>query len=110
MYNELNSSELLKKEIAESAGLIVYFYSDKCAPCVSLRPKVKELIDAKFPKLKLFYVNSEKNPSIPAEYSAFSSPTIIMFFDGREYRRESKYISIPQLAETISRPYEMIFN
>jgi len=110
MFNELSTSEELELLISGNVGAMVYFYSDKCAPCVSLRPKVLELVEQKFPKMTLAYVNSEKDPALPAKYGAFASPTLIIFFEGREYRRESKYISIPQLAETISRPYEMIFD
>jgi thioredoxin-like negative regulator of GroEL len=109
MYNELNTSEELDNTIKGNIAVAIYFYSDKCAPCVSLRPKVKELMDKKFPKIVLAYVNSEKNPALPAKYTAYSSPTLIIFFEAREYSRASKYISIPQLAETISRPYNMIF-
>lgn len=110
MYNELNTSEVLEKVIAGNTAVMVYFYSDKCAPCVSLRPKVLELVEKKFSKMKLVFVNSAKNPIIPAKYNAFSSPTLIVFFEGKEYRRESKYISMPQLAEVIARPYNMIFD
>lgn len=109
MYNELNTSEELDKVIAENTAVIVYFYSDKCAPCVSLRPKVLDLVEKKFPKMKLVFVNSEKTPIMPAKYNAFSSPTLIVFFEGKEHRRESKYISISQLSDVIERPYNMIF-
>ncbi len=109
MFNELNTNEKLESLIKDNVAAMVYFYSDKCAPCVSLRPKVLEMAEEKFPKMSLAYVNSEKNPSLPAKYGAFSSPTLIIFFDGKEYRRESKYISISQLSESIARPYKMIF-
>lgn len=110
MFNELNSNEELDILINNNTASMVYFYSDKCAPCVSLRPKVLQMVEEKFPKISLAYVNSEKNPTLPAKYGAFTSPTLVIFFEGREYRRESKYISIPQLAESIARPYDMIFD
>ncbi len=109
MYNELSTSKELENIISANPAVVIYFYSDECAPCVSLRPKVMELVDKRFPKIVLAYVNSAKNPLLPAKYTVYSSPTLIIFFEGREYRRASKYISIPQLAETISRPYDMVF-
>lgn len=109
MNNEMNTIEQVNALVAKEAAVIVYFYSDNCAPCVSLRPKVQQLIEKSFPEIKLVLVNSATNPSLPASYGVFSNPTIILFFDGREYRRESKYISIPQLSESIERPYNMIF-
>ncbi len=109
MFNKLSTNEELDNLINNNIAAMVYFYSDKCAPCVSLRPKVLQMVEEKFPKISLAYVNSEINPALPAKFGAFTSPTLIIFFDGKEYRRESKYISIPQLTESIARPYDMIF-
>lgn len=107
--NELMTLEEVENHIADETAAMVYFYNDNCAPCHSLRPKVIEMVKNDFPKMKLAFVNTLKYPELPARYSVFTNPTLITFFDGREYKRESKYISIPQLTESISRPYGMIF-
>ncbi len=109
MTNEFTTKEEISSFITDMAAVIIYFYSDNCAPCLSLRPKVQQLVADDFPEIKLALVNSEKHPVLPAAYNVFASPTIILFFEGREYRRESKYISIPQLSQAIERPYNMIF-
>ncbi len=98
--------QLIDKEDA----VLIYFYNDNCAPCLSLRPKVEDLVDDKFPKIKMVLSDSLAHPEVSAHFGAFSNPTLILFFGGREYRRESKYISIPQLAQTIERPYNMLFS
>jgi len=109
MKNELQTQEQLEAHVKEGMASMVYFYNDHCAPCLSLRPKVIKLVEENFPNINLAFVNSEKFPELPSQYNVFSNPTLILFFDGREYRRESKYISIPQLASEIERPYRMIF-
>lgn len=110
MYpNEPKTIEDVERLLNEKAAVLLYFYSDNCAPCLSLRPKVVELVCNRFPELKLVFVNSAEHPEIPAKYGAFSMPTLILFFEGKEYNRKSKYMAIPQLAETISRPYKMLF-
>lgn len=43
----------------------------------------------------------------PTGYIA--SPTIVVFFDGKETFRVSKYISIEELAGRIKRYYDLIF-
>ena len=110
MDNELNQLTQIQEAIANDAGLIAYFYSDNCAPCLSLRPKVKELLKSDFPQMNLYFINSEKHPEIAAEFGVFSSPTLLVFFDRKEYLRKSKYISIPELAEGTSRLYSMMFD
>lgn len=111
MYpNEVDSMEKAKKLIEESPALLMYFYSDKCAPCFSLRPKVVELVCDKFPKLKLSFIDAENQPELAARFNAFGLPVLILFFEGKEYNRDSKFIAIPQLADTINRPYTLLFS
>ena len=110
MNTELNNRAELADLIENEQAVLAYFYSNNCAPCVSLRPKVEELIKNSFPKLKLVFVNSEKHPEITGSYGVFSNPTLIVFLEAREYRRGSKYISITQLEQEINRPYQLLFN
>lgn len=110
IQNELSTLEEVKVLISNNQAVLLYFYNDNCAPCLSLRPKVSELLRADFPKMELAFVNSGMHPDIPASYNVFSNPTLILFFEGNEFRRVSKYISIPQLQEAIERPYRMIFD
>ena len=109
---DLNTCSLkeFQQLIENEQALLIYFYNDNCAPCLSLRPKVLELVKEKFPKLKMVLSNSHTQPEVSAHYSAFNNPTLILFFEGNEYKRESKYISIPQLEQTIERPYNMLFS
>jgi thioredoxin 1 len=109
MKHQMELLSQLQQLIDQEEGLLVYFYSNKCAPCLSLRPKVVKMVDEDFPKMKLVFVDSEKSPDIPAAFSVFANPGIIVFFDGREYRRYSKYISIDQLGGEIERIYNMVF-
>ena len=109
MDNELKMLSQIEEAIANDGGLIVYFYSDNCAPCISLRPKVKELLADEYPKMNLYFINSEKYPEISASFGIFSNPTLLVYFDRKEYLRKSKYISIPELSHGIERLYNMMF-
>lgn len=102
--------EELEIKIKESQGVLVYFKNDFCGPCVALRPKVSDLIESKFPKMEMEIVDSFTNPSLAGQYNVFGNPTLLVFFEGREYIRKSKYISMPELQGEIERLYEMVFN
>jgi thioredoxin 1 len=110
MDKELNQLSQLQDHISNDEALLAYFYSDHCAPCISLRPKVKELIANDFPKMKLYFINSEKFPEITAAYGIFSNPTLLVFFDRKESVRKSKYVSIPELKQSMERLYYMMFS
>ena len=107
--NELETAEQVEQKIKDNPAVMIYFYHDKCAPCLSLRPKVVELICDSYPKITIYFVNSQKHLDIAAKYNSFSNPTIILFFEGKEYRRMSKYVAIPQLSEEIRKPYFLLF-
>jgi thioredoxin 1 len=90
-------------------AVLLYFYNDSCAPCKVLRPKVQELVESSFPEMKFMLINAEQYPATAASYGVFASPTIIAFFEAKEYIRESKNISISELHDKINRIYSMIF-
>lgn len=108
----MNKEQLsdIERVINESPAALLYFYSDSCAPCVSLRPKVEALVTEEFPRMQFKLIDSAANPELAAHFNVFSNPVILIFFEGHEHNRMSKYISIQQLETAIQRPYQMIFD
>jgi len=99
----------LKNLVAEKTAILLYFYNDNCAPCKVLRPKVQEMLETDFPAMEFVLINAEQFPLIAAEYGVFASPTLLVFFEGKEFIRESKNISISELHEKIERYYNLVF-
>jgi len=95
--------------ITNNPAVLLYFYNDNCAPCRVLRPKVQLMVEEEFPNVKFYLVNTEQQAIISALYGIFASPTLLVFFEGKEYIRESKNISISELHDKIERIYKMIF-
>lgn len=100
----------LAQRIESTQALIIYFYSPGCVACNGLRPKVEEISLAKFPEMQLLSIDASASPALSAEAGVYSAPTILVFFEGKEYIRESKYISVGQLEDKISRHYNMVFS
>jgi thioredoxin 1 len=99
----------IESHLISKPSVLLYFYSDNCAPCKILRPKVQNLIESNFPNIDFHLVNAEQFPAISAHYGIFASPALLVFFEGKEYIRESKNISIIELHDKIERIYKMIF-
>ena len=99
----------IEKLIKGKAAVLLYFYNDNCAPCLILRPKVQDLVRTEFPKMEFRLINAELYPATAAHYGVFTSPTLLVLFEGKEYIRESKNISISELHNKIERIYRMIF-
>ncbi|MDB4583570.1 thioredoxin family protein [Draconibacterium sp.] len=108
MFIEVKSfDEFLK--LKEEPAVLAYFSTDACTVCKVLKPKVQELVKNEFSQIKLVYVKSDVLPEIAAQNQVFAAPTILIFFDGREYIRKSRNIGIGELQQEIARPYSMIF-
>lgn len=99
----------IKNEIDQTQALALYFYNDNCQPCLVLRPKVKDLIESKFPKMDLHFINSVNEPELNAAFNIFSNPVLLVFFEGKEYIRKSKYMSVTELEDEIGRIYTLVF-
>lgn len=99
----------LRQIIDQRSALLIYFQNDHCSPCISLRPKVEVMAKADFPKMHLQFIDSFQNPELTAHFGVFAHPTLLIFFDGKEYIRASKYVSISELKSKIARPYQLLF-
>lgn len=105
---EISKLEDLQSFIQSNDALLVYFYNDNCAPCKSLRPKVLELIEQDFDKMHIVFVNSIHS-EICSQFGIFENPTILVFFEGKEFLRKGKYVSVQELSASIERYYNILF-
>jgi thioredoxin 1 len=109
MFYEIQSFEEFLKMKDEEPVLLAYFSTESCNVCKVLKPKVAELIQSEFPKIKLIYIKSDILPEVAAQNQVFAAPTILVFFDGKEYIRKSRNIGLGELQKEIERPYSMMF-
>lgn len=110
MYTAIHTLAEYNKLVATEAALLIYFSTDECNVCKVLKPKVGEMLIANFPKIKLIYVNLNQSPEIAAQNRIFAVPTLLVFFEGREYIRKSRNFGLDELKNEIDRPYQMMFS
>ena len=103
------SLEELSSAIVAHPMLVVYFSSESCNVCKTLRPKVAELLNARFPGVALVYVDIEKSPVISGQYRVFSIPTIDIYVEGREHARFGRNLMLSDFERSLGKPYEMLF-
>ena len=109
MFSEIQSFDEFLKLKGEEPALLAYFSTENCNICKVLEPKVAELIQTEFPKIKLIYIKSDILPEVAAQNQVFAAPTILVFFEGKEYIRKSRNIGVGELQHEIERPYSMMF-
>jgi len=95
--------------LASKDAVLAYFSTDACSVCRVLKPKVVEMAEAIFPHMEILYVQSDLLPELAAQNRAFSAPTVIVFFAGRETIRKSRAFGVDELRSEIQRPYSLMF-
>jgi thioredoxin-like negative regulator of GroEL len=108
--HDQNDLNILLQKIGNEKAVLLYFYNDDCPPCTSLRPKVESMVAKDFPKMTLVWVNSKIQAYIPAHFGVFANPAILVFFEGKEFLRFSKYVSVIEMKAAILRIYSILFD
>ena len=99
----------LTTRIAEADATLLYVTTTDCSVCKVLKPKVRELIDERFPRMAFVDLEMDLSPAIGQELGVFSVPTVIGFFQGKEHFRKVRVFGVEELAEAIERPYNILF-
>lgn len=73
--------------------ILVDFYADWCGPCKMLGTILEEM---DFPILK---INVDKFPELARRYGVMSIPTIILFDNGKEIKKNIGFLSKNELEE-----------
>lgn len=99
----------IQRRIAEEPFVLAYLSRPDCGVCVSLKPKVGEIV-REFPEATAYYVDLDAIPEAAGEYSIFTIPGILVFVDGKESIREARYVSIDDLADRMERLHALRFD
>lgn len=99
----------INHEILTNKALMLYIRSNSCAVCKALEPKVEQSFSQNFPLIKRLYVDLEDYSKELLELKIMSSPTILVFFEHKEFFRFGANVSINDLEQKTKRVYEMLF-
>lgn len=95
---------------AQNDACAFYFSTPDCNVCKVLKPKLFSFVEQTFPKIKLHYINLEENRELGAGLNIFSVPTVLFYFEGKEFLRKSRFINLDELAGEIGRVYSLMFD
>ena len=78
-------NEMIKDDL-----VIVDFYANWCGPCKMLSPVLEEVASSRG-NIKVVKVDVDKYSEIAREYGVMTIPTVILFKDGVEVKRNIGY-------------------
>jgi len=90
---ESSTAEAFQAALKSGRPSVVDFGSNRCIPCIQLRPVMRALKDAHKDRINVLYVEVDEQRELAFHYKVRLVPTII-FFDtqGREVRREMGFM------------------
>lgn len=91
MIKYLENSEDFEREI-QSGKVLVDFYADWCGPCQALGQILEELEG-----ISILKINVDTFAEIAQEFGVMSIPTIILFQDGEQVKKNVGLISLEEL-------------
>lgn len=75
---------------------MLYIGVTSCNVCHAMKPKIEKEME-KDPKVGIFEVNLDEIPEISGKHLVFAVPTLILFCQGKEIYRASRFIDIKEL-------------
>jgi len=96
--------------VVENDAVMIYFSGEDCGVCKVLQPQIRKLLDEKYPKIVQYYIEASDSRELCGSLSIFAVPTLIIYFDGKEFIRKSRNFSALELDKDLSRPYSLFFD
>ena len=96
-------------QLIDNQAVMLYLTSPDCSVCKVLKPKVREMVEKIFPEMAIHFIDISNNPKLAADLQVFTIPVILVYFEGREFFRKARNISLIELEKEISRPYKLLF-
>lgn len=104
----MQTLDTINQTLNSNDAVMLYFSAPTCNVCHALKPKLVEAITDQFPTFVIESIDISQTPEIASHFSVFAIPTVLIFFQGREFLRKSRHMSVGEVVEDIRRPYELM--
>ena len=101
--------EELQDFLANHEMVLVYISRPNCGVCVSLLPKVQELV-RDFPRLRAVHVDLADVPEIAGAFTLLAAPAILLMVEGKEILRKAGIISIDLFTKELQKIYTAYYH
>ncbi|HBK71113.1 MAG TPA: thioredoxin [Flavobacteriaceae bacterium] len=109
MQNTINSIAEFETIKEKETAFVLYITDNTCNVGENVEPKLEKLLAENFPKLKLYKTYISDAPELVGQLSVFTVPTVLVYFECKQYIQKSRAFSLGELEQEIDRYYQMIF-
>ena len=94
--------ENFEKEVLKSdIPVLVDFWATWCGPCKMIAPNVSQIAEEYEGKIKVAKLNIDEDMDLASEYKVTSIPTLMLFENGEEVKREVGFMSKAEIEEML---------
>jgi len=90
---EISEKDFEREALQSEMPVLAYFQSEWCPTCKAVNPVVEVFRPSYEGRVKFIKVDTIKSPKIAADHTVFSTPTLIIFKNGKEVNRNIGFIS-----------------
>ncbi len=98
----------LQDSINTGEPVLIYFSGENCSVCKVLKPKIEQSVKKEFSRFVMYEVKTDLYKELTSHFTVFSIPTILVYFDTKEFKRYGRNISISLFIEELKRPYTLM--
>ncbi len=92
---EVRDIRQLNNEVEAGTPAVILFSSSGCCVCHADLPRIKTI--AEDVGIPLIHVPADEVPEAAGQMSVFTVPTVLLYFQNREYHRQSRFIDFKEL-------------
>ncbi|MCP8969888.1 thioredoxin family protein [Ectobacillus ponti] len=96
----LHNLEQLQQAKQSGPLSLIFVKTSSCSVCDAVLPQVEQLLQ-RYPAISGHLVSLEEVPQVSGELLVFTAPAILLFAEGKEVLRESRFIIFEQLEEQL---------
>lgn len=97
------TDETMEKVLKGSnVPVVVDFYADWCAPCKVMAPALDQLARDRMGEVLVAKLDTDASPTMAVKYGIRGIPTLIVFRNGTEARRQTGAIPLDRLKQLVS--------
>lgn len=98
MITEIKTQAELDAILTQGKPVLADFWASWCGPCKVQGPIFTEASE-KMPEVNFVKINVDEAPELASSFGILSIPTLVVFKDGKEVKREVGVHDLEKLAE-----------
>lgn len=104
--SDLSSISMYINELKDRrTPFILYFETADCGVCHAIYPKLQRALNDY--EIEVVKINAIENAGIAGQHLVFTVPTVLLWTEGKEILRESRYIDLLKITRMLDALNEM---